>query len=74
LFTSAGPRNPVEVKMQATLTLLKPVKGKMEEFFDKWFVVTVVSLIILSVLHVANTELLKLYNEMRMSKVDNSAR
>ena len=50
----------------------KTSKGKMEEFFDKWFVTTVVGLIVLSALHVTNTELLKLYNERRTSKVDNS--
>ena len=50
----------------------KTSKGKMEEFFDKWFVATVVGLIVLSALHVTNTELLKLYNERRTSKVDNS--
>jgi len=47
-----------------------PPDGKI--VFDRKFFATVAALLILSILHIVNTELLKFYNEKRTSKVDNS--
>ena len=48
-----------------------PPPGTVEKF-DRKFTLTVVALLILSTIHIVNTELLKFYNEKRTSTVDNS--
>jgi len=51
-------------------TTATPPAGR--ESFDSKFTLTVVALLILSAIHISNTELLKFYNERRTSTVNNS--
>lgn len=43
-----------------------------KKVFDRNFTATTAAILILSAVHIANTELLKIYNEERTSKVNNS--
>ena len=48
------------------------VRPDGKKVFDRKFFATVAALLILSMLHIVNLELLKIYNEKRTSNVDNS--
>lgn len=43
-----------------------------KKVFDRNFTATTAAILLLSAIHIANTELLKIYNEERTSKVNNS--